>query len=139
MQLFRFALVSLAVLLAAQQPASMPLQQNGQSQAANQPTKPEQRCTIEGQVINALTGEPVRKAEITLRGNQRGPLKTTAYRAKRHASMVGRDRRKLYSSARTHFTTTGKVPKVKKARVYFGVSYGLRVLSRVRFFRHAVC
>jgi hypothetical protein len=31
-------------------------------------TKPEDLCTVEGQVLNLATGAPVRKAEIVLRG-----------------------------------------------------------------------
>ncbi len=42
------------VLVAAQQPA------------ATQPVKPEDKCSIEGKVTNALTGEPVKKARISL-------------------------------------------------------------------------
>jgi hypothetical protein len=34
--------------------------------ASPQPTKPEDLCTVEGQVINAVTGEPVRRASILL-------------------------------------------------------------------------
>jgi len=30
--------------------------------------KPEDKCSIEGQVIDAITGEPLKKAELTLRG-----------------------------------------------------------------------
>src|SRR5690348_14746766 len=63
MYLYRLALAAIPLLLAAQQ------QPAGQLQAANsQPTKPEDRCTVEGQVANSLTGDPVRKARVTLRG-----------------------------------------------------------------------
>ena len=52
-----------------------------QQPQANQPptppeTKPEDLCTIEGQVTNAATGAPVRKAEINLRGTERATAGT---------------------------------------------------------------
>jgi len=62
---FRPALALVPLLLAAQQPATVqPKQPDAQSQPA--PARPEDRCTVEGQVLNALTGEPVRKARIKL-------------------------------------------------------------------------
>lgn len=70
---FRFALAAVPVLLAAQQ-AIGTFQQPGAEQPgaeSQQPTKPEDKCSVEGQVWNALTGDPVRKARITL--NRIGP------------------------------------------------------------------
>ena len=29
-----------------------------------QPTKPEDFCSVEGQVVNAVTGEPIRRASV---------------------------------------------------------------------------
>jgi hypothetical protein len=34
--------------------------------ASPQPAKPEDLCTVEGQVVNAVTGEPIRRASIML-------------------------------------------------------------------------
>jgi hypothetical protein len=65
---FRFALAAVPVLLAAQQ-AIGTFQQPGTERpdaASQQPTKPEDKCTVEGQVWNAITGDPLRKAHITL-------------------------------------------------------------------------
>jgi len=61
----RFVGIALAVgplLLAAQQPAAAP-------QANSQPTRPEDKCSIEGQVVNAQTGDPLKKAHVRLFGN----------------------------------------------------------------------
>ena len=66
MILARFAIVARPLLLAAQQPTSVqPAGSNPQVQNP-QPTKPEDKCTIEGQVLSLPTGEPVKKAQITL-------------------------------------------------------------------------
>jgi hypothetical protein len=75
---FRFALIFVPALLAAQQTAVAP-QQPGAEQpdaAARQPTKPEDKCSIEGQVSNVMTGDPLKKAHIVLNrmdGASRGP------------------------------------------------------------------
>src|SRR5437879_12052849 len=85
MNWFRFAFIALPVLVAAQQPGVVGSTSN-QPQPANppgnaQPTQPKDRCSIEGQVMNSLTGEPVRKAHITLQGmgspNSRGANPST--------------------------------------------------------------
>ena len=73
MNWFRFALIALPVLVAAQQPgvvgSSFNQPQSANSQPGNtQPTQPKDLCSIEGQVMNSLTGEPIRKAHITLNG-----------------------------------------------------------------------
>jgi protocatechuate 3,4-dioxygenase beta subunit len=63
-----FVLLSLPVLAAAQQVGTVS-SQPGQSQQSNpsvQPTRPEDLCTIEGQAVNALTGEPLKKAQIAM-------------------------------------------------------------------------
>src|SRR5436309_3050351 len=62
MNLARFALLAMPVLLAAQQPAGVAPQPT----ASSQPTKPEDLCSIEGQVLNALTAEPLKRAQITM-------------------------------------------------------------------------
>jgi len=75
---FRFALAAVPVLLAAQQ-AIGTFQQPGTEQpdaASQQPTKPEDKCSVEGQVWNAISGDPLRKARITLQrmdAGNRGP------------------------------------------------------------------
>src|SRR5579859_3668115 len=72
MNWFRFALIALPVLVGAQQPGVVGSTSN-QPQPANspnntQPTPPKDPCSVEGQVLNSLTGEPIRKAHITLQG-----------------------------------------------------------------------
>jgi len=73
MNWFRFALIALPVLVAAQQPGVVGSSSN-RPQSANsqpgttQPTQPKDLCSIEGQVMNSLTGEPVRKAHISVNG-----------------------------------------------------------------------
>ena len=62
MSLVRFAFLAVPVLLAAQQPVGVA----PQPPANPQPTKPEDLCSVEGQVLNALTGEPLKKARITM-------------------------------------------------------------------------
>jgi hypothetical protein len=65
---FRFALAAVPLLLAAQQ-AVVTSQQPGTEQpegATQQPTKPEDKCSVEGQVRSAITGDPLRKAHVTL-------------------------------------------------------------------------
>lgn len=61
----RFVGIALAIgplWLAAQQPAAAP-------QANPQPTRPEDKCSIEGQVVNAQTGDPLKKAHVRLFSN----------------------------------------------------------------------
>jgi protocatechuate 3,4-dioxygenase beta subunit len=90
MNWFRFAFIALPVLVAAQQPgvvgSSSNQPQPPNSQPGNtQPTEPKDRCSIEGQVMNSLTGEPVRKAHVTLNGmgspNSRGVAGPLTYGA----------------------------------------------------------
>ena len=86
MNWFRLALIALPALVAAQQPGVVGPSSN-QPQAANsqpvntQPAQPRDRCSVEGQVMNPLTGEPVRKAHISLQGmgspNSRGASPST--------------------------------------------------------------
>src|SRR5712692_5831315 len=66
MILARFALAAIPLLLAAQQPASVQPPGSKPQAKSPQPTKREDKCTIEGQVLSSHTGEPVRKAQITL-------------------------------------------------------------------------
>ena len=54
-----------------------------------QPTKPEDLCSVEGQVVNAVTGEPIRRADISLirsepRQGETGP--PTSYSAQSNSS-----------------------------------------------------
>src|SRR6476660_681107 len=72
MNWFRFALIALPVLVAAQQPGVVGSTSN-QPQPANSPgkthpTQPKDMCSVEGQVMNSPTGEPIRKAHVTLQG-----------------------------------------------------------------------
>jgi len=64
-----FALLSVPMLAAAPQSATVS-PQAGQPQQPNtppvQPTRPEDLCVIEGQAVNALTGDPLKKAQITV-------------------------------------------------------------------------
>lgn len=64
-----FALLALPMFAAAQQSAPVS-SQAGQPQQPNAPpappTRPEDLCSIEGQAVNAITGEPVKKAQITM-------------------------------------------------------------------------
>ncbi|MBI1787988.1 MAG: carboxypeptidase regulatory-like domain-containing protein [Acidobacteria bacterium] len=63
------AYLSLASLLAAQ-PAAPPRGGAGRRPVPaveKTPTKPEDLCALEGQVLNSVTGEPIRKAALTLR------------------------------------------------------------------------
>src|SRR5713101_2297863 len=87
MNWFRFALIALPVLVAAQQPGVVGSSSN-QPQPANSQTQlpqPKDLCSIEGQVMNALTGEPVRKAYVSLNGmgspNSRGSAGPLTYGA----------------------------------------------------------
>jgi len=57
MDLVRFALLAMPVLLAAQQPAEVSSPQIQPQAATTQPTKPEDKCVIEGQVLSLVTGE----------------------------------------------------------------------------------
>src|SRR6476660_6447629 len=85
MNWFRFALIALPVLVAAQQPGVVGSSSNqppANSQPVNtQPAQPRDLCSIEGQVMNSLTGEPVRKAHISLQAmgspNSRGANPST--------------------------------------------------------------
>src|SRR5678815_4278509 len=86
MNWFRLALIALPALVAAQQPgvvgSSSNQPQPPNSQPGNtQPAQPRDRCSVEGQVMNSLTGEPVRKAHISLQGmgspNSRGASPST--------------------------------------------------------------
>jgi len=63
MRLVGLALAIVPLLLAAQQPAEV------QPQANPQPTRPEDKCSIEGQVVNAQTGDPLKKAHVRLSSN----------------------------------------------------------------------
>jgi hypothetical protein len=69
MNLARFVLLRAPMLLVAQQPAAVS-SQTGQPQPPNsQPapaTRPEDLCSAEGRVVNAINGEPVKKAQITM-------------------------------------------------------------------------
>ena len=69
MILARFVLLTATALLVAQQP-TLVRSQPGQPQTDQQapPTRPEDLCTVEGQVLNAITGEPVKKAQISMNG-----------------------------------------------------------------------
>jgi hypothetical protein len=69
MILARFVLLVAPMLLVAQQP-TLVSSQPGQSPTDQQvpPTRPEDLCTVEGQVLNAITGEPVKKAQINMNG-----------------------------------------------------------------------
>lgn len=60
-----FALL-FSLLLAAQQPRSGPPRGRPQGEAQAQ-LKPEEAAAIEGQVVNAATGEPLKRATVTLR------------------------------------------------------------------------
>ncbi len=80
MILARFVLLAAPMLLVAQQPGVISSQTGQQPPANSQPappTRPEDLCTVEGQVMNAITGEPVKKAEVSMsslggRGNAKG-------------------------------------------------------------------
>src|SRR5258708_419627 len=80
MNWFRFALFALPVLVAPPQPgvgASTSNQPPLSNSPANaQPRPPKDLCSSEGQVLNSLTGEPVRKARITV--NHMGPTNGSA-------------------------------------------------------------
>jgi protocatechuate 3,4-dioxygenase beta subunit len=62
MRSFRFALVTMPLLLAAQQPASI------ETPASPESKKTEDKCIVEGQVVNALTGDAIKKARIHIYG-----------------------------------------------------------------------
>jgi hypothetical protein len=66
----------LPLALAAQQssticPGGQAIGAQSESQAAE--TKPEDRCSIDGRVLNASTEEPVKKADLMLRRADRSP------------------------------------------------------------------
>ena len=79
MRLIPFALLAFPLLAVAQQLGSVS-SQAGSTQQPNgppaQPTRPEDLCAIEGQAVNALTGEPLKKAQITM-NNLGGRTNTT--------------------------------------------------------------
>ena len=60
----------LALALPAQQ-TRQPQQSQSNQPPAPPETKPEDLCTVEGQVTSLATGAPIRKAEIMLRGSER--------------------------------------------------------------------
>ena len=62
MRIAVFALL-FPLLLAAQQPRSGPPRQRPAAEAQ----KPQEPATVEGQVLNAATGEPLKRASVTLR------------------------------------------------------------------------
>jgi hypothetical protein len=69
MNLGRFALLAMPMLLlAAQQPASV----TPQLTANSEPTKPEDLCSVEGHVFNAITGEALRKVQISMYSEKGG-------------------------------------------------------------------
>src|SRR5580700_11382171 len=69
MNLGRFALLAMPMLLlAAQQPASV----TPQLTANSEPTKPEDLCSVEGYVFNAITGEALRKVQISMYSEKGG-------------------------------------------------------------------
>jgi uncharacterized GH25 family protein len=61
MRSLRFAMVGLAVAALGQQPAEVK-PQSRQPEAA----KRHETCAIEGRVLNAITGEPVKKASVLM-------------------------------------------------------------------------
>lgn len=79
MRFIRFALLAFPLLAVAQQIGSVS-SQTGQSQQPYTPpappTRPEDLCSIEGHAVNALTGEPLKKAQITM-NNLGGRSNTT--------------------------------------------------------------
>lgn len=50
-----------------------PARPNPPAAAEPEPVKPEERCTIEGTVLNSVTGEPLKKADLMLRRADPGP------------------------------------------------------------------
>jgi protocatechuate 3,4-dioxygenase beta subunit len=69
MNLARFVLLLAPMLLVAQQPAAVS-SQTQQPQPPNSqpapPARPEDLCSAEGRVVNAISGEPVKKAQINV-------------------------------------------------------------------------
>jgi carboxypeptidase family protein len=63
MRLVGLVLAIWPLLLTAQQPPE------DQPQANLQPARPEDKCSIEGQVVNAQTGDPLKKARVRLYSN----------------------------------------------------------------------
>jgi uncharacterized surface anchored protein len=63
-----FSLLWGAALFAQPTPAPARRPAAAQAEAPPPAIKPEDKCTIEGTVINASTGEPLKKARLTLRG-----------------------------------------------------------------------
>jgi hypothetical protein len=47
--------------------AALPTLNLGMAQTKNPEVKPEAKCQIEGTVVNAMTGEPLKKAHLSLR------------------------------------------------------------------------
>jgi hypothetical protein len=71
MRFVRFVLLAFPVLAVAQQVGSVSSQAGSTQQPSTPPappTRPEDLCAIEGQAVNALTGEPLKKVQITLGG-----------------------------------------------------------------------
>src|SRR5579859_4833713 len=96
MILARFALLAVPLLLAAQQPVGVAPQPT----ANPQPTKPEDLCSVEGQVLNALTGEPLKKAQITMsKDGDSGTEHGTATDAGGHFMVPDLDPGRYYLSA----------------------------------------
>ena len=63
-----FALLAFPLLAAAQQAGTVS-SQPGQSQQSNPPvppTRPEDLCSIDGQAVTAVTGEPLKKTQVTM-------------------------------------------------------------------------
>src|SRR5215831_3273948 len=70
--------LSLPLVIFAQQGAPRPsfrTRSGEQQQPQPAPTRPEDLCTVEGQALNAMTGEPLPKVALILRriGSQPGP------------------------------------------------------------------
>src|SRR2546426_11651625 len=79
----------LPLLLAAQPvpPGTSGRQRPGSApQVQPPPTKPEDLCSLEGQALNAATGEPLGKASLTLRRVDAPPGVARAYSASSNAS-----------------------------------------------------
>ena len=78
MRFIPFALLAFPVLAVAQQVGSVS-SQAGSTQPntpPTPPTRPEDLCAIEGQAVNALTGEPLKKVQVTM-NNLGGRSNTT--------------------------------------------------------------
>jgi hypothetical protein len=54
-----------------------------------QPTKPEDLCSVEGRVVNTVTGDPIRRASISMIRSERAPGETgppTSYSTQSNSS-----------------------------------------------------